>query len=87
MLNGGNGLQHSKHTETGIQERIAILQQCGVDPISLFAEFTSKQYEDVLDALCLAVSAKLGCENDFRTIPENPTCDSRGLKMQMVFGM
>ena len=86
MLNGGNGLQHSKHTEAGIQERIAILRQCSVDPSSLFAEFAPKQYEDVLDALCLAVSAKLGCENGFRTIPENPTCDSRGLKMQMVFG-
>ena len=86
MLNGGNGLQHSKHSEAGIQERIAILQNYGIDPISLFAEFTPKQYEDVLDALCLAVSAKLGCENGFRTIPENPTCDSRGLKMQMVFG-
>ena len=45
-----------------------------------------KQYEDVLDALILAVSAKLGCKNGFQTIPANPSCDSRGLKMQMVFG-
>ena len=86
MLNGGKGLKHSKHTEEGIQERITILQQYGIDPMPLFAEFTPKQYEDVLDALCLAWSAKLGRENGFRTIPENPTCDSRGLKMQMVFG-
>lgn len=86
MLNSGNGLQHSKHTEAGIQERIAILQRYDVDPVPLFKEFTPKQYEDVLDALCLAVSAKLGCENGFQTIPANPTCDSRGLKMQMVFG-
>ena len=86
MLNGGNGLQHSKHTDEGIHERIAILRQYGIDPISLFAEFTPKQYEDVLDALCLAVSAKLGCENGFKTIPANPSCDSQGLKMQMVFG-
>lgn len=85
-LNAGNGLQHSKHTEEGIQERIAILQQYGIDPIPLFIEFAPKQYEDVLDAVCLAVSAKLGCENGFQTIPENPLCDSRGLKMQMVFG-
>ena len=85
-LNDGNGLQNSKHTEAGIQERIAILQRYGVDPVPLFAEFTPKQYEDVLDALCLAVSAKLGCENGFRSIPENPYCDNRGLKMQMVFG-
>ena len=86
MLNSGNGLRYSKHTEAGIQERIAILQRYGVDPTPLFAEFTPKQYEDVLDALCLAVSAKLGCENGFQTIPENPALDSRGLKMQMVFG-
>ena len=86
LLNGGKGLNHSKHTDEGIQERVAILQQYGIDPMPLFAEFTPKQYEDVLDALCLAGSAKLGCENGFRTIPENPTCDSRGLKMQMVFG-
>ena len=85
MLNGGKGLNHSKHTEEGIQERITILQQYSIDPMPLFAEFTPKQYEDVLDALCLAWSAKLGCENGFRTIPEKPTCDSRGLKMQMVF--
>ena len=86
MLNGGNGLQYSKHTEAGIQERIAILQQYGIDTTPLFIEFAPKQYEDVLDAVCLAVSAKLGCENGFQTIPENPLRDSRGLKMQMVFG-
>ena len=86
MLNGGSGLQYSKHTEEGIQERIAILQQYGIDPLPLFAEFAPKQYEDVLDALCLAVSAKLGCENGFQTIPKNPICDRRGLKMQMAFG-
>ena len=86
MLNGGVGLLHSKHTEAGIRERVFILRQYGVDPVPLFAEFAPKQYEDVLDALCLAVSAKLGCENGFQTIPPSPVCDSRGLKMQMVFG-
>ena len=86
MLNGGNGLQHSKHTEEGVAERVAILRSYGINPVLLFAEFTVKQYEDVLDALCLAASAKLGCENGFQTIPENPAYDSRGLKMQMVFG-
>lgn len=86
MLNHGNGLQYSKHTEEGIAERVAILRSYGVDPVPLFAEFTPKQYEDVLDAVYLAVSAKLGCENGFCTIPESPSCDSRGLKMQMAFG-
>ena len=86
MLNNGRGLQYSKHTEEGLQERIAILQSCGVDPVPMFSEFAPKQQEDVVDAVCLAVSAKLGCDNGFRTIPENPVCDNHGLKMQMVFG-
>ena len=86
ILNHGKGLQHSKHTEAGIAERVTILRSHGIDPVPLFAEFAPKQYEDVLDAVCLAVSAKLGCENGFQTIPENPICDSQGLKMQMVFG-
>ena len=86
LLNGGVGLLHSKHTEAGIEERIGILQSYGIDPEILFGKFSAKQYEDVLDALCLAVTAKLGCENGFRSIPEKTVCDSRGLKMQMVFG-
>ena len=86
ILNGGNGLCHSKHTNEGIAERIAVLRVYGVDPLPLFTGFALKQYPDVLDALCLAVSAQLGCRNSFRTIPETPSNDSRGIKMQMVFG-
>ena len=85
-LNNGKGLQYSKHTEAGIAERIAIVQSYGVDPVPLFVGFTTKQHEDVLDAVCLALTAKLGCENGFQTIPDTPACDRRGLKMQMVFG-
>lgn len=87
MLNCGKGLKHSKHSEEGLAERIAILQSHEVDPIPLLADFSVNQHRDVLDAVCLAVSAKLGCENGFYTIPKDPSCDSRGLKMQMVFGM
>lgn len=86
ILNNGKGLQYSKHTEEGLQERIAILRSYDFDPTPLFIGFTPKQYADILDAFCLALSAKLGYENSFRTIPESPNCDSRGLKMQMVCG-
>ena len=86
ILNKGKGLQYSKHTEEGIKERIAILRSYDFDPVPLFIGFTPKQYADILDAFCLALSAKIGHESGFRTIPENPACDSRDLKMQMVFG-
>ena len=85
-LNGGKGLQYSKHTEEVLRERISILRSHDFDPTPLLIGFTPKQYEDILDAFCLALSAKLSYENGFRTIPEDPTNDSRGLKMQMMFG-
>lgn len=86
FLNDGKGLQYSKHSEEGLQERISILKGCGIDPGPVLADFRQKQHEDVLDALCLAATAKLGCERGFRTLPEKPASDSRGLKMRMVFG-
>ena len=86
ILNNDKGLQYSKHSDEGIEERIAILHSHRVDPTPLFADFSPKQYADILDALCLAVSAKLGCENGFQTIPDSPSLDTHGLKMQMVFG-
>ncbi|MBR4289382.1 MAG: DUF429 domain-containing protein, partial [Oscillospiraceae bacterium] len=87
MLNRGVGLRYSKHTPEGIAERTAILRQYGIDVAPVLTGFKPKQHEDVLDALCLAVSAKMGIENGFRTIPDAPACDSRNLKMQMVFGI
>ena len=87
MLNRGEGLEYSKHTQDGIAERTAILQRYGIDASSVLTGFTPKQHEDVLDALCLAVSAKMGIENGFMTIPEVSVPDKKGLYMQMAFGV
>ena len=86
MLNRGEGLEYSKHTPDGIAERTEILQRYGIDASSVLTGFTPKQHEDVMDALCLAVSAKMGIENGFVTFPEVPVLDKKGLSMQMVFG-
>ena len=78
-LNHGRGLTYSKHTTEGISERTAILREYlpgfGV---------SGKNAEDLLDAACLAVTARLGSISGFRTIPDCPACDGTGLKMQMV---
>ena len=86
LLNNGIGLLHSKHSEAGIGERIGILHKHGVDAVPLLAEVSLKQREDVLDALCLALSARLGCQYGFRTIPSQAHCDKRGIHMKMTFG-
>lgn len=78
-LNHGNGLVSSKHTPEGISERTAIIREYIPD-----FEPAQSHAEDRLDAVCLAVTAKLGSESGFRTIPESPVCDSTGLKMQIV---
>ncbi|MBR4291619.1 MAG: DUF429 domain-containing protein, partial [Oscillospiraceae bacterium] len=86
MLNRGVGLQYSKHTPEGIAERVALLKQYGVVAAPVLTSFKPKQHEDVLDAVCLAVSAKMGIENGFMTIPEVSVPDKKGLYMQMAFG-
>ena len=86
LLNNGIGLLYSKHSEAGIEERIGILRKHGVDPIPLLVEVSLKQREDVLDALCLALSAQLGCRYGFRTIPGQASCDKQGIHMKMTFG-
>ena len=86
LLNNGMGLLHSKHSEAGIEERIGILQKHGVDPVPLLIDISLKQREDVLDALCLALSAQLGCRYGFRTIPNQASCDKQGIHMKMTFG-
>ncbi|MFW2491640.1 hypothetical protein ACN077_24245 [Clostridium chromiireducens] len=41
---------------------------------------------DVIDALSLAVMGAIGLVNKFETIPKKPMKDSRGIKMQMIYG-
>ena len=41
--------------------------------------------DDVIDALCLAVTGMLGLENGLISIPENPMLDKQGIMMKMVY--
>lgn len=86
-LNHDQGLECSKHTYVGQMERAHILESYGLDIQPLLRQFSEKQREDVLDAAALALSAQLGCQNGFQTIPEHPVEDRTGLKMQIVYGL
>lgn len=79
-LNGGKGIETSKHTPEGIEERIAILSQY-VFNVRELVDFVSKsKKEDILDSLCLAVTSKFG----YVSIPKKPVRDSKGLPMRIV---
>ena len=83
----GQGLEYSKHAPEGQLERVRILEGYGLDVQPMLKQFSKKQREDVLDAACLALSAQLGCQNGFQTIPEHPSVDRIGLKMQIAYGV
>ena len=45
-----------------------------------------REIDDVIDALCLAITGVIGLENGSETIPKVPMDDKSGIKMQIVYG-
>ena len=102
-LNGGNSdsaMANSKKKSPGFCERIDVLRRCaryvnGIDVDAIYEEircrYMKKQVadDDILDALAAAITAKIGSQegNEFRTLPENPPTDSKGLSMEMVYAL
>jgi predicted RNase H-like nuclease len=91
-LNGATAMLHNKKTVSGRNERIALLRRFFPAADALHAEALQRYrrrqvaVDDVLDAMVLAISARLG-RSAYRTLPENPPCDSTGLAMQIVFSV
>ena len=79
-LNGGDGVLHSKHTEQGIDERRMILSNYVSNVDELLSSVAKNQKEDVLDALCLAVTAEQG----FESVQTPVYRDSKGFPMRIV---
>ena len=97
-LNGKNPMSKRKNEPAGCNERLDALSGCAhevddidVDSISkeIRCKFTKGQVadDDILDALVMAVTAKIVSQNPGRlgTLPENPPTDSKGLPMEMVY--
>jgi len=83
-------IYESKHTEDGQFIRVRVLEQY-YNQTSEFMDYISEHPKlgkitaDCIDALCLAVTGMLGLKNGFRSIPEKPALDNRGLAMQMIY--
>lgn len=84
----GRVLLSRKKEITGLYERESILvEYLGTDNVKDLRSMSKNlgcSPDDILDAVCLAVTANLKAEGLCETIPENPQKDSRGLLMQMV---
>ena len=89
-LNGATAMRHNKKTPQGRMERMALLRRYFPAADSVFdaavTRYRRKQVarDDIVDALVLAVSAKLGAGR-YRSLPANPPRDAAGLAMEMVF--
>jgi predicted RNase H-like nuclease len=89
-LNGCRPLQYSKTKEDGYLERLQLLQSIYPQSETILNHALSNylrkevKKDDILDALCGAITAKIGREN-LTAIPNQPERDSQGLPMEMVY--
>jgi predicted RNase H-like nuclease len=91
-LNGGTSMEYAKKKdrEKGFVERLDVLRRYNSDS-SAIIEKALKEHrrkdvarDDIVDALALAITASHG-EEKLTVIKSDPTCDSHGLPMQMVY--
>ena len=84
----GRALMMKKKTAEGLEERRSILEKYiekgMLDGIQVRAKELHCMPDDIMDSVCLAVSAALKAHGMCETIPENPQKDTKGLVMQMI---
>ncbi|PTX44352.1 putative RNase H-like nuclease [Christiangramia gaetbulicola] len=89
-LNLGIPLGHSKKTEKGIIERLEILTKYKQSSPAIFHKalqtYRKKEVakDDILDALCLSVTAELS-EKYGRSVPLRPMTDEFGIEMAINY--
>ncbi len=89
----GHPMKYSKKKLEGFSERIQILQSALYSTNSIVKQALSNYprnkvtKDDILDALSLAVTAKLGIQHGFISIPEISEYDSHGLPMNIVYSL
>lgn len=87
MMNG-EALRSKKKDFIGFHERTQILSRYlgrkNIEGLWDYATTLKCNTDDVVDAVCLAVTASMKASGEFETIPNEPQKDSRGLLMQMI---
>jgi predicted RNase H-like nuclease len=87
-LNNSHPMQHNKKTLVGRNERMKLLSPIFSELEKLVVEaHKPKQVapDDILDSLAAAWTAGHVVIGNFKTLPEKPENDSRGLRMEIVY--
>lgn len=85
-FSGGDNLLSKKYVK-GIMDRIKLLKKYLPVTLELITKETIKNKcneDDVVDAICLAITANLFKQGKAQTIPSEPKQDAEGLPMQMI---
>lgn len=81
-------LMTKKNVHDGIQQRTKLLMPYAQDLTDEFLDENASELRcaksELLDALCLAVVARLRALGKTKSIPDDPDIDETGLKMQMI---
>jgi predicted RNase H-like nuclease len=90
MLNSGVPILENKKTDEGIKRRIELLSQYYDLTKDVISSARTNQklknsIDDVIDALCLAVTGMVGIEKGLGSIPGDPIEDKHNILMQMVY--
>jgi predicted RNase H-like nuclease len=86
-LNDKTPMEYYKKTKEGEKERIDLLKKYYFGSEDIIEE-SFKNYkkdlfkDDIIDALCGAVIAKLGT---YKSLPDNPPVDTNGIPMEMIY--
>ncbi len=84
-LNGKRPMSGNKKTATAARARLELLSEAFSGPISPSKLRRGFARDDVLDACAAAWTAWRFATGQHRTLPASPTCDSRGLRMEIVY--
>ncbi|WP_455715817.1 DUF429 domain-containing protein [Anaerosporobacter sp.] len=86
----GKTILSKKSEYDGVAERVHILNKylphLEINDLMQMAKTYRCNVDDLIDAICLAVTANLAKQGLCVTIPDKPMLDETGLKMQMVIG-
>jgi predicted RNase H-like nuclease len=89
-LSAGHAMHHSKKTRAGLHERMSLLHSLSACAEDIFRKavniFPRKNValDDILDALVLALSAKI-CRGNLVSLPGVWETDDLGLPMEIVY--
>lgn len=84
----GRTLLSKKSDIDGMEERINLLSQyipeLSLNKLSALAKRMKCNVDDIVDSICLAVTANLVAQDSYEIIPEDPMMDETGILMQMI---